>query len=74
MAAIIPPLGVELGIWQGEYQSMNLPWLRWWNAEGSLLLVGEERAILAEQQFQGERQRAENLAAQLRALGVDPDL
>lgn len=24
----IPRLGVELGIWQGYYQNMELPWLR----------------------------------------------
>jgi hypothetical protein len=47
----IPPLRVELGIRQGEYQNMNLPWLRWWDAEGDLRLTGEERAILAEQQI-----------------------
>jgi Uma2 family endonuclease len=50
---IIPPnergnypileLGVELGIWQGNYQNVELPWLRWWDQEGNLLLTGEER-------------------------------
>ncbi len=59
-------LGVELGIWQGEYQNATLPWLRWWDREGNLLLTGYERA-------EQERQRAERLAAQLRALGVEPE-
>lgn len=27
----IPPLGVELGICQGRYQNVELPWLRWWD-------------------------------------------
>jgi Uma2 family endonuclease len=40
----INSLGVELGIWQGLYQNQNLPWLRWWDSEGNLLLTGEERA------------------------------
>jgi hypothetical protein len=55
----IAPLGVELGIWQGRYKNVELPWLRWWDEQGNLLLTGEERA--------------ERLAAQLRALGVEID-
>ncbi|MCL1463062.1 Uma2 family endonuclease [Argonema galeatum] len=56
----IEPLGVELGIWHGRYQNMESPWLRWWDAQGNLLLTAEERA--------------ERLAAQLRALGVEPEV
>ena len=48
----IPQLGVELGIWQGSYQNMELPWLRWWDSQGNLLLSGAERA-------EEERQRAD---------------
>ncbi|MEM8639146.1 MAG: Uma2 family endonuclease [Cyanobacteria bacterium P01_G01_bin.54] len=62
----IDELGVELGIWQGKYQGMELPWLRWWDAAGNLLLDGPERAALAEE-------RAQKLAAKLQALGVDPE-
>jgi putative restriction endonuclease len=56
----IAPLEVELGIWHGSYQNMELPWLRWWDTGGNLLLTGDERA--------------ERLAAQLRALGVEPEV
>jgi len=38
----IEGLAVELGIWQGVYQSQDLPWLRWWDSEGNLLLTGWE--------------------------------
>ncbi|NJO39580.1 MAG: Uma2 family endonuclease [Cyanobacteria bacterium CRU_2_1] len=69
----INPLGVELGIWQGAYQNLNLPWLRWWDAEGNLLLTGEEREKQVRQQLEQERQRNERLAAQLRAMGIEPD-
>jgi Uma2 family endonuclease len=55
----IPELGVELGIWQGEYMNQTFPWLRWWDSAGKLLLTGEERA--------------DRLAAKLRELGIDPD-
>jgi Uma2 family endonuclease len=69
----IPPLGVELGIWQGLYQNVTLPWLRWWDAEGNLLLTGDERAEQEKQRAEQEKQRADLLAAKLRELGVDPN-
>lgn len=40
----IAPMEVELGIWQGRYDEMELPWLRWWDNQGNLLLTGDERA------------------------------
>jgi Uma2 family endonuclease len=62
----ILPLGIELGIWQGEYQHQNLPWLRAWDRDGVLLPTGDDRARVqrdradrAEQQAEVERQRAE---------------
>ncbi|MDZ8239173.1 MAG: hypothetical protein RMZ69_18825 [Nostoc sp. ChiQUE01a] len=55
----ITRLGVELGIWQGVYQNVELPWLRWWDLQGNLLLTGDERA--------------DRLTAQLRSLGVEPE-
>ena len=69
----ISPLGVELGIWQGRYQNAELPWLRWWDLQGNLLLTGEERAEQAESLLERERSRAERLAEQLKALGIEPD-
>ncbi|MBN3923973.1 Uma2 family endonuclease [Nostoc sp. NMS4] len=62
----IVALGVELGLWQGVYQNVELPWLRWWDLQGNLLLSGDERA-------EQESQRADRLAAQLRSLGVEPE-
>jgi Uma2 family endonuclease len=53
----IPPLG-ELGIWQGKVDNQTLPWLRWWDSNGKLLLTGEERA--------------DRLAAKLQEMGIDP--
>ncbi len=73
---------------------MELPWLRWWDERGNLLLTGWEtteqesqraeraelqlqeesqRAERAELQVEQERQRAERLAAQLRAMGIEPE-
>jgi Uma2 family endonuclease len=62
----IEPMGVELGIWQGQQYNQTLPWLRWWDQNGNLLLTAEERA-------EQEKQRADRLAAKLRELGIDPE-
>ncbi len=85
----ISQLGVELGIWQGQYQNhLDIPWLRWWDNQGTLLLTGHETAAQtqqqleqaesqleqAESQLEQERQRTERLMAQLRAQGIDPEV
>ncbi|QLE42798.1 hypothetical protein FD723_21735 [Nostoc sp. C052] len=69
----IVALGVELGLWQGVYQNVELPWLRWWDLEGNLLLSGDERAEQESQRAEQESQRADRLAAQLRSLGIEPE-
>ena len=55
----IAPLGVELGLWQGSYQNQTQLWLRWWDEQGNLLLIGDERAELERQRAQEAGQRAE---------------
>ena len=83
----IAQLGLFLGVWEGTRLDMQALWLRWWDAEGNMLLWGTEQALLAEEQLQEaqqqaeaaqqqaeqERNRADILAQQLRSLGVDPD-
>ncbi|MBE9003492.1 Uma2 family endonuclease [Fortiea sp. LEGE XX443] len=61
----IAAVSLYLGVWQGTRENRTGYWLRWWDEQGKLLLWGFE---LAEQ----ERQRAERLAAQLRAAGIEP--
>lgn len=56
-----------LGVWSGIRENRNGYWLRWWNEKNNLLLWGSEKANL-------ESQRAERLAAQLRAAGIEPDI
>jgi Uma2 family endonuclease len=79
----IPPMGVELGLVEND----GVPWIRWWDETGNLLLTGDERAVkaeevatqarLAQQQAEEiakqERQQKEKLAAYLRSLGINPD-
>jgi hypothetical protein len=62
----IAQINLYLGVWQGTRENRTGKWLRWWDEQGNLLPWGSE---LAEQ----ERQRAERLAAQLRAAGIQPE-
>ena len=74
-------IGLGLTLWNGEYEGMQAQWLRWCDENGRLILTGAEYAIQeskrAEQESkraEQESKRADKLAAQLRALGVEPDL
>ena len=83
----MPALGLGLRTWQGVYEGMEDEWLRWCDIDGTLLPTGTElaaeqqqraaqateRAYRAEEQAEQAEGRAERLAAQLRALGVDPE-
>lgn len=63
----IPEMQLFLGVWQGNRENRNSCWLRWWDEQGNLLLWGAERIEI-------ECQRAERLAAQLRAAGIEPEV
>lgn len=67
----ISRLGLSLGLWQGEYQSINRLWIRWLTAEGGLILTPSEQAATAERRATAAEQRAERLAAKLRELNID---
>jgi hypothetical protein len=54
----IPEVGLGLTLWRGNYEGKDTQWLRWCDQEGRVIPTGAERA--------------EKLAAQLRALGVEP--
>ncbi|NMG05712.1 Uma2 family endonuclease [Brasilonema sp. UFV-L1] len=56
----IAEMRLFLGIWQGTRENRTGYWLRWWDDNGNLLLWGSERA--------------ERLAAQLRAAGIEPEI
>jgi len=63
----IPPLNIELGVWEGSYQNQAQQWLRWWDNEGNLLLTGSERAKLERLHSEQERQRADRAEQTQRA-------
>lgn len=73
-------LGLWLGCWDGaidrEPITGTCAWLRFYDAEGNLVLLPEEaaqqRAEQETQRAEQERQRGDRLAAKLQELGVDP--
>lgn len=62
----IAEINLFLGVWQGSRENRTGYWLRWWDDKGEVLLWGLELGAK-------ERQRAERLAAQLKALGIEPE-
>ena len=77
-------LGLWLGIWEGQIENSQGNWLRFFDTDGDLVLMGDEaetqRAELerhqkeqAIQQLEIEKQQKEKLAAKLRELGINPD-
>lgn len=54
-----PILELGVTVWDGLYQGVAGPWLRWCDARGKVLPLAAENAAA--------------LAAKLRALGLDPD-
>lgn len=69
----IPAMGLALGCWMGRRENRSGTWLRWWDADGNLLLWGQEQAAAERQRAEAERQRAEKLAKYLRSLGIEPE-
>ena len=81
-----PEVGLGLTLWHGTYEGYTATWLRWCYEDGALVLTGAERAEQERERAEQERERAEQereraeqereradrLAAQLRALGVEP--
>lgn len=55
----IPLLDVELGLWHGTYQNQTQTWLRWWDNQGNLLLIGQEQAELEKHRTEQEKHRAQ---------------
>ncbi|WP_292790975.1 hypothetical protein [Nostoc sp. NMS7] len=77
-----------MGTWQGRYQNLELPWLRWWDNQGNLLQIGWERCLrwslsfvvlLRISKLHAASRRevratpTQRLAAKLRELNINPD-
>jgi Uma2 family endonuclease len=74
----MPRLQLGLGLWQGTYQGIHRRWLRWYDATGDWVqtpVEQEQRQVEQQRQrAEQEQHRVERLIAQLKALGVEPDL
>lgn len=55
--AILTEVGLEARLWQGEFEGLMGEWLRWYDADGNLILTGKEAA--------------EKMAQKLRDSGID---
>jgi Uma2 family endonuclease len=62
-----------LGLWQGSYQGIERLWLRWYDAAGVWIPTPAELTEQERHRADRESQRAEQLAAQLRELGIEPE-
>jgi Uma2 family endonuclease len=62
----VTEIGLSLVLWEGVFEQSQALWLRWADTAGNLIPTGAELAAQ-------ERARAERLAEQLRALGVEPE-
>jgi hypothetical protein len=76
----IAEMGLFLGTWQGQRDDRQGYWLRWWQADQSLVPWERERAEQAQadadrerDRADQERSRADRLADYLRSQGLDPD-
>jgi uncharacterized protein YecT (DUF1311 family) len=65
-------LGAYMGTWQGKLYGRQQAWLRLYDAEGNLVLLGEEREAIARAQTEQARQRAE--AAERRVAELEAEL
>lgn len=50
---------LELRLWDGVFEDFEATWLRWYRSDGSLVLLGDEKAEAERQKAEVERQRAE---------------
>jgi Uma2 family endonuclease len=69
----IEGVGLFLGVWQGTKAERTGYWLRWWDQSGEMLLWGAEMVERERQEKANVQQRADRLAAQLRAAGIEPE-
>lgn len=70
---VYPSIGLGLQLWRGEYEGLDMEWIRWVDEHGTFTPLPQES--IEQERFRANEaeSRAEKLAAKLRALGIDPD-
>lgn len=66
-------VNIGLTLWDGVFEGKDDRWLRWCTADGVLVPTGAENAEQQRQRAEQAEARVAQLAAQLRAMGIDPD-
>jgi Uma2 family endonuclease len=70
----LPEIRLGLGLWHGRYSILDHKWLRWYDADDKWIPTLAERAEKEQQRADQERCQKERLIAQLRELGIEPDV
>ena len=73
-------LGLWLGTWEGTLTKETATWLRFYDAEGNLILLSQELAEIERERAEQECLRAEQaelalaqLRDRLQQMGIDPN-
>lgn len=61
-------IGLQLGVWHGEYMGIEGPWLRWYTPDGDLLPTPEEAEVSEAQRADEESRLRREAEAQIAAL------
>ncbi len=69
----LPEIGLGIGCERGNYCGVTREWMYWYDEAGKRYFTPEEQIKQAQQQAKLAEQRAQELAEQLRALGINPD-
>ena len=62
-----PEVTLGLTLWQGTFEGQQQTWLRWCDRDGQVIPTGAERADEVDK-------KNKKLSAQLRALGIEPEV
>jgi Uma2 family endonuclease len=61
-------LNIGVKVIHGVYEKMTADWLRWCDAEGNILLTGQEKCEIETKRAETEKNRADSLAEELAKL------
>ncbi len=66
-------VGLGLTLWEGDFEGQTGTWLRWCDRQNQVIPTGAERAEQEKQRADAASARADRLAAQLKAMGIEID-
>lgn len=70
--AQLPELELSLQLWKGAFEGKEGTWLRWYDAKGTLLQTGEERASKAEDELKKLKAELAKLKSKPRRKRANP--